>query len=1085
VDITGRKTTERGMHAAFQQLSATNQQLRATEQQLRASNQQLRATEQQLRASNQQLRATEQQLRGVVEQLTEAQVLARLGSWERDVVRDRLTGSDEMYRLFDVPPERLGTFEDFLGRLHPDDRVRVAGEIADAFSGSGRYDTEFRILLPDGGIRHLQSRGEVVRGDSGDVERFHGTCQDVTERKLAESALRASEARFRHIFEAANVGKSITLPSGEIDVNRALCDMLGYEPETLRHRTWMDITPPEDIEATRQRLEPLLRGELDSTRFDKRYLRADGTILWADVSVVLRRDAEGEPVHFITTIVDITHRRSALEALMQSEEKFSRAFHTSPYAITMTRASDGRFLEVNETFSTITGYTRMEALADSSIGLGLWADEADRDRVVATLAAGGRVFDEEIRFRRRSGEEIICSFSAQMLRFGGETCVLSSIDDVTERRRTVDALQRSREMLARTERIAGVGSWEWTIEGDVVTWSEEMFRIFRRDPALGAPSLAEHPEHYPPEDMKCLAEAVEAARTGGTPYDLELRFIRTDGDVGIGHAIGFAERDVAGNVVGLCGSFQDITARREAEIERELSEVSYRELFQNMRSGVAVYEVVDDGRDFVFRDFNRAAETIDGQRRGDVIGRSLSEARPGIEDFGLLEVLRRVRATGVPERFPAKLYRDNRLERWYDNTVFRLPDGKIVAMYDDLTDRMRAEEDRDRLRAQYLQAQKMESVGQLAGGVAHDFNNMLGVILGRTELALQDSDPDGPVAVNLLEIQKAAERSADLTRQLLAFARKQIISPRVLDLNGTVSGMLRMLQRLIGENIQLTLVPGANLWPVEMDPTQVDQVLANLCVNSRDAISGAGRIVIETSNQRVDEAWCAARTEATPGDYVLLAVSDDGCGMEGDVLEHAFEPFTTTKEVGKGTGLGLATVYGIVKQNGGFIHVHSVPGRGTTIRIYLPRHEGEPETPAGADAVSVPRGRGETVLLVEDEVSLRRTCGIFLEELGYAVLTAESPEMALEIADVHRPTIDLLLTDVIMPGINGRQLAERLRAGHPGMRVLFMSGYTADIIDRYGVLERGIPCLAKPFSRVELAVRLREVLDTAPPDVDP
>lgn len=399
---------------------------------------------------------------------------------------------------------------------------------------------------------------------------------------------------------------------------------------------------------------------------------------------------------------------------------------------------------------------------------------------------------------------------------------------------------------------------------------------------------------------------------------------------------------------------------------------------------------------------------------------------------------------------------------------------------EDITQRRRAEEEREKLQAQLLQAQKMESVGRLAGGVAHDFNNMLQAILGNASLALEDAPADSPMRDNLLEIQKAAQRSADLTRQLLAFARKQTVRPKVLDLNDTVSGMLKMLRRLIGEDIQLAWLPGPHLWPVSMDPSQLDQVLANLTVNARDAMSVGGQITIETACVTLDDTYAKTHPDCLPGDYVMLSISDTGCGMDQEIQSHLFEPFFTTKDVGEGTGLGLATVYGIIRQNGGLINVYSEPGRGSTFKIYLPR-AGELEK-APAEAAEKRSWRGdETVLLVEDEAQILNLGRRILQQQGYTVLAARLPEEALKLARQYAAPIHLLVTDVVMPGMNGRELREKVAALKPGLRCLFMSGYTANVIAHQGVLEQGIHFLQKPFTNDTLARSIREVLDAPHP----
>jgi CheY-like chemotaxis protein len=354
---------------------------------------------------------------------------------------------------------------------------------------------------------------------------------------------------------------------------------------------------------------------------------------------------------------------------------------------------------------------------------------------------------------------------------------------------------------------------------------------------------------------------------------------------------------------------------------------------------------------------------------------------------------------------------------------------------------------------------------------------MLGVILGYAQLAMLKIGADEPLYANLEAIRKAAERSADLTRQLLAFARKQTVAPKVLDLNKTVNDMLKMLRRLIGENMDLAWRPGRNLGSVFIDPSQLDQILTNLCVNARDAVSNTGRITIETANVCFDEAYRTDHADFIPGDFVMLAVSDDGCGMDATILDHIFEPFFSTKEMGKGTGLGLATVYGIVRQNNGFINVYSEPGHGTTFKIYLPQHAAEADPRSEQEQFPVVATGGETILLVEDEPAILEMATIMLEEMGYAVIAAGSPDAAIRLAREHLGRIDLLITDVVMPEMNGRDLAGSLMPLCPDIKRLYMSGYTANVIAHHGVLDPDVHFLQKPFSMEDLAQQIRQVLD--------
>lgn len=437
--------------------------------------------------------------------------------------------------------------------------------------------------------------------------------------------------------------------------------------------------------------------------------------------------------------------------------------------------------------------------------------------------------------------------------------------------------------------------------------------------------------------------------------------------------------------------------------------------------------------------------------------------------------------TGVPQVCELRMLRTHGQPIWVrlDTTTAIDEHGDSVCrlVFTDISERKRAEEEHELLREQFNQAQKMESVGRLAGGVAHDFNNMLTVICGNAELALGSSPPDHPLHDVILEILKAAQRSAEVAQQLLAFARKQIISPKILGLNETLEGMLKMLRRLIGEDIDLVWIPHVRLWPVVMDPAQIDQILVNLCINARDAITDGGKITIETDNKSFDSTYCTKNKGYAPGDYVVLCVRDNGCGMDRPTLDHLFEPFFTTKDESEGSGLGLAMVYGIVKQNNGFIIVESEPARGTSIKIHLPRCV---TAATGVRTSKEPmslhaRGR-ETILVVEDEPAILVMSRLMLKRLGYTVLTATTPGEAIRLTEAYSDKIHLVLTDVIMPEMNGKALAKRLLSLDPELKVLFMSGYSSTIIASEGLLDPNMHFLEKPFSRNVLAAKVRQAL---------
>jgi PAS domain S-box-containing protein len=517
------------------------------------------------------------------------------------------------------------------------------------------------------------------------------------------------------------------------------------------------------------------------------------------------------------------------------------------------------------------------------------------------------------------------------------------------------------------------------------------------------------------------------------------------------------------------GIILDATQRKETELSLAESEARFKALHNASFGGIAIH---DQG---LILECNQGLSEMFGYEPSELMG--MNGLLLVAEDSREM-VMNHIR-TGYEKPYEAVGRKKNgetfpmRLEA--RNVPYRGKNVRTVE-FRNLTDIRLAEYEREKLREQLNQAQKMESVGRLAGGVAHDFNNMLGVILGHTELIMDRTDPEQPVYSELQEIRKAAERSANLTRQLLAFARKQTIMPRILDLNDTVEGMLKMLRRLIGEDIDLAWLPGKNLGPVKMDPSQIDQILANLCVNARDAITGPGHIIIETTASRLDEWKNSDAPDVQPGDYVRLSVSDNGCGMDAATIDKLFEPFFTTKAVGRGTGLGLATVYGIVKQNGGTIRVESEPRQGTSFRIYLPALEGYTGEKHREEHSPPPQRGQETILLVEDESAILSMTTQMLQSLGYVVLAAASPEEGQQLAKDAVQRIDLLMTDVVMPRMNGRDLALDLLPRHPGLRCLFMSGYTADVIAHHGVIDEGVSFIQKPFSLRDLGAKIREVL---------
>jgi two-component system cell cycle sensor histidine kinase/response regulator CckA len=535
-------------------------------------------------------------------------------------------------------------------------------------------------------------------------------------------------------------------------------------------------------------------------------------------------------------------------------------------------------------------------------------------------------------------------------------------------------------------------------------------------------------------------------------------------------------RDSEGRVIGVLGTFEDITERIRAEAALRESEAKYRRIVDMATEGICVV-----GPDERITFVNERMERMLGYGTSEMLGRVLGDF---VFEDDVPDHRMRIenRHRGISETYERCFRRKDGQKLWALGSATPIYDDKhefigSFAMFTDITDRKLAAEEQSKLRHHLQQAQKMEAVGQLAGGIAHDFNNILGVINGYSEFLLHEPQLDGATRRSIEEILAAGERAASLTRQLLAFSRKLVLKPKALNLNFVIEGVEKLLRRLLGDDIEIKTALARDLHTVLADPTQMEQVLLNFCINARDAMPEGGSITIETANVEVDEATAAQHFPMVPGSYVRLAVSDTGTGMDKETLSHIFEPFFTTKEPDRGSGLGLATVYGIVNQSGGHVWAHSEPGRGTTFFTYLPASNAELEKQDRERvAQEVPRGT-ETILLVEDLNPLRDLFRNVLERSGYTVLEAEDSERALQIADTFNDDIALLLTDISLPKARGSTLAKVLQAHRPGIKVLFVSGFTDALIAPNGVFQSGTDFLQKPFPPETLIRKVRDLLD--------
>jgi PAS domain S-box-containing protein len=682
--------------------------------------------------------------------------------------------------------------------------------------------------------------------------------------------------------------------------------------------------------------------------------------------------------------------------------------------------------------------------------------------------AHGHIDRYQIVLRRKNGEKLsvlICAgprFNKQSGEYIGSMAV---VNDITERKRAEELLQVSEAKFRSIYEHMAVGLAQVSLDFKIMSANQAYCSMLGyQEKDLVGRHLKEitHPDVIEENIQK------QVNLTSGEidHYRMEKKLIHKNGQTI--HAILDANliRDAADKAIYFLGSVVNITERKQAEMDLQSQKKLLEGVLDSIKDVIGVQLP-----DHTIVQYNRAGYELLGLTKDQVKGKKCYEllGRQGQCDIcatarSLISRTLEEVETYIPE-----------LGRHFicvSNPILD-DNGNIILTIEQLTDIT----EKKQIDEQLNQAKKMESVGRLAGGVAHDFNNMLGVILGHTEMALEEIDPAAPLYESLQAVQHAAEHSAVLTRQLLAFARKQTAAPKVIDINDTVEGMLKMLRRLIGEDINLLWQPGRNLQPVKVDPSQIDQLLANLCVNARDAIDGVGKVTIETDTKTFDEDYCHDHLGSLPGKYVMLEVSDDGCGMDKKTLNHIFEPFFTTKEQGKGTGLGLASIYGIVKQNKGFINVYSEPGRGTTFRIYLPAYavksdgvaEKLPELPAECG--------NETILLVEDEPAILQMTTMMLTRLGYTVVPASSPGEAIRLALEYREQIDLLMTDVVMPEMNGRQLAGNLLSDYPNLKWLFMSGFPANVIAHHGVLDEGVHFIQKPFSMKDLGGKLRETLE--------
>ena len=898
--------------------------------------------------------------------------------------------------------------------------------------------------------------------------------------KRAEKALRASEEQLR----LALLGTKDGLWDWDIQTDYVFFSprwksMLGYTEDELENHfdTWKSLVHPEDLPRTIAATRDLVAQRTDEFAVEFRMKHKNGYYRDILSRAFLVRNSQGEAVRLVGTHVDITERKRAEEALADREAKLWSIFSAASVGIGLT--VDRVFQEVNDSLCRMTGYSREELIGQGV--LMLYATEEDY-RIIGDVRrlqiAECGMANIETRWRTKDGavREIALSTTPFDIHDLAKGNIFTALD-ITERKHAELALRESEYFLRRSQEVAHVGSFYVDMRtGDWIS-SKTMDELIGLKGSYPGNLRDWLKLIHPANRLEFMRYWKELVLGGRTTFDREFRIVRqNDRQERWVHGLGELQFDKNGRLEKMIGTAQDITERKCAEEALKMSQALLDKAQRLTHFGgweMSLAELTLNCSDEIFR----------------IFGVPIRDSQPDLPEFFrmvhpddkpmVLEHYRESVETGKFRSYEYRIVRPDGSVRWVHSTgeADLNEEGvpvQIIGTLHDITDRKREQEEKEKLETQLVQAQKMESIGRLAGGVAHDFNNMLSVILGCTELIKARAVLDGPVSGYLQEITKAANRSRDITRQLLAFSRKQIIAPKTLKLNEHIHETRKILSRMIGEDLHLSFQPGKDLWTIKLDPFQLDQILMNLIVNARDAMPDGGTATIKTANVIIDTNSLEKHYFLTPGEYVVLEITDEGSGMDQETLRHMFEPFFTTKKLGQGTGLGLATVYGIVKQNNGFINAYSEPGEGTCFRVYFPRATGEEIAPAPEEAQGLEGS--ETVLVVEDSKPVCELIAGILKEIGFTVLVAETPAEALALCEKLDIPIDILVTDVIMPNMNGVELGNKVAAMRPGIKILFMSGYPEDFIAHRGVLKKEVHFIQKPFSMKDIADKIREIM---------
>lgn len=1000
--------------------------------------------------------------------------LGKIGGWSVALPTMKLTWTRETFRIAEIETGVEPPLEEGINLFAPEARPVIAAAVQAAIDTGTPYDLELPLITAKGNHRWVRTQGYAESQD-GRVVRIFGTFQDITERKAAEAALRESEQRWRFALEGAGDGLwDWNVSAGTVFFSRRFIEMLGFVEHEFSNRLEerSNRVHPDDLPRAMADVQRHFEGATPGYANEHRCRCKDGSWKWIlDRGLVIARDAAGKPVRMIGMHTDITERKLADEALRASEARFRTLVEHSPYCIhEIDRA--GQLTSMNAAGLKMMGVDDVCAIQGRPYLEGV--GPRDRERIAGLMAGALAGQASEFAFQGHNGSAYQSSFVPIMDGRGVVQRLMGLSIDITAQKLVADNLRQS-EARARAIIEASLVAKALNDEAGNITFLNPAFTGTFGYELADIPTLADWwPKAYPDSAYRqwvveaWQAELSRAAQTGTAFIPLEVTIRCKDGTERIALAAATPlEEAFAGSYFVV---LLDISERKQAETALQKNQALLLSLTESTTDAIFVKDTL--GRYLLFND---AASRFVGKPVAEVLGRDDRALFPPEQAHQIMAGDHQIMASGHTQtNEEAGLATPNGPTTFLATKgPIRNAQGKVIGLFGisrDITERRQ-------LQNQLRESQKMEAIGQLAGGIAHDFNNILSVIQGYGTL-LQAAPTFADVADAADQIVKAAGRAAELTRQLLAFSRRQAMQPRVLDLNEIVTGMLKMLGRVLGEDLRLGVNLDSRALLTRADAGMLEQVLLNLAVNARDAMPDGGRLEVATGEVTFTAAEVKSLPDLAPGHHVWLRVSDTGIGIAPEHLARIFEPFFTTKEVGKGTGLGLATVFGIVKQHGGAVTVASEVGRGTAFKIYLPATEAEVPAPVIKPAAPATRGGGETILLVEDDPDVRKLTRRVLERAGYQILEAADGIAGERVGEEHTGEIRLLLTDIMMPeGVSGRTLATHLEAKNPRLQVIFTSGYDVTTAGRELSLHEGEEFLQKPVPLALLLETVRRSLD--------